>query len=216
MRPLLAKALGCAATLAAAAALSGALAPAGAAQQGCIAPDLLGVSLAKARHALAASGCALQLRQLPGHGHFVTPSSPDERQLVGAQRPPRGARAQSVTLWLKPLCSQTAAPGPETPGPTTEGGPTELVAGLFLKGGPLRLGPRCRHPSTAGGTLTVATTSGEIVASRTVTAGGFAVFPLKPGRYVVTGSTGASRPQPQHATVTAKHLTRLNLVAPLP
>jgi hypothetical protein len=182
-------------------------------QQGCIAPDLVGVSLAKARHALSASGCGLQLRQLPGHGHFVTPAGPDERQLVGAQRPARGAHTRAVTLWLEPLCSQAAQPGPESRGPESEKGPTEIVAGLFLEGGPLRLGPRCRRAMTAAGTVTVATLSGQPVASRSVGAGSFAVFPLKPGRYVVSGTIGSATPAPRQVTVVARRETRLNLVS---
>ncbi len=205
-----------------ASAVAGAALPSATSAQskGCIAPDVVGVSLAMARDTLNASGCSLQLRQLPAHGHFVTPSEPDKRQLVGSQRPGKGARTSGVTLWLKPLCSQPAEPGPETVGPSSEKGPTELIAGLFLDGGPLRLAARCKPAKTAGGTLTVATSSGQVVAQRAVRPGSYGVFPLKPGSYVVSGTLGgassAAQPRPRQVKVLAKHSTRLNLVVSIP
>jgi len=218
MRPALPRPVPLAVPLVLGAVASGALpATTSAEQHDCVAPEVVGVDLAMARQALSASGCATQIRQLPGHGRFVTPSAPDERQLVGKQRPDGGAHTQGVTLWLEPLCRQAAAPGPESRGPSSEKGPTELIAGLFLEGGPLQTSPRCRQASTAGGTLTIATTEGQLVASRTVRPGSFGVFPLRPGRYVVSGSLGAGgpEPQPRQVTVAAHRATRLNLVAPI-
>src|SRR5947209_5600716 len=87
-----------------------------AARGDCVAPHLLGVSLSEARHTLAASGCAVKIRQLPAHGRYVTPSSPDGRQLVGRQSPSAGSHSQAVTVWVKPLCAQSALPAPMTQG----------------------------------------------------------------------------------------------------
>ena len=184
-------------------------------QAGCIAPDVVGVSLAQARGALHASGCSVRLQQLPAHGEFVTPSSADPRQLVGSQSPGSGSRTGTVTVRLRPLCSQPSQPGPEHRGPTSNNGPAELVAGLFLRGGPLRTSPHCRRGSPAEGTLTIATPGGEVIARRAVRSGHYGVFPLKPGRYVLTAApTGETTPPaPQPVTIAARRTTHLNLVA---
>ena len=86
----------------------------------CVAPDVVGVNLAMARQALGASGCAVTVRQLPAHGSYVTPASPDGRQLVGSPAPVAGDRSRAVTVWVKPLCAQPANPGPEATGAGSE------------------------------------------------------------------------------------------------
>jgi hypothetical protein len=200
---------------------AGALAGATAAEAGpssCIVPNAVGVNLAMARQALTASGCAVELRQLPPHGQFVTPAGPDSRQLVAAQSPSPGSRAARVTLSLQPLCAQPASPGPDVRGPVSSSGSTELVAGLFVQGGPIRTAARCRRGVSAAGTLTVSTVYGRVVLRHTVRAGRFAVFPLKPGRYVISGSVAsasntAAQAQQETVTIAPKHTTRLNLVA---
>jgi hypothetical protein len=182
----------------------------------CIAPDVVGVQLAMARHALEASGCTVQARQLPAHGQFVTPAGPEAQQLVAAQSPRPGSRTGQVTISLKPLCAQPAEPGPDVRGPISSRGPSELVAGLFLQGGPVRTAAHCRHGTSVAGTLTVSAPDGRLVAHRTVRAGRFAVFPLKPGRYTLLGSVavpGGPVPQPEQVTIARSRTTRLNLVA---
>ncbi len=207
----------------AALATSGVLPSAGGAKQageGCVAPDVVGVNLAMARRALNASGCGVAVRQLPGHGPYVTPSGPDGRQLVDRQSPAGGGRTRAVTLFLEPLCAQPAQPGPKHDGAEQRRGPTELVAGVYLQGGPLRTSARCRNALPEGGTLTVSSSAGNVLASRRVREGHFAVFPLAPGSYVLAGSVsraGARLSVPATAfTIAARRTTRVNAVVVLP
>jgi len=206
-------------------ALTAAALPAGGGAQAaggaCVAPDVVGVSLAMARRALGDSGCAVTVRQLPAHGSYVTPASPDGRQLVARQRPAAGGRSQGVTVWVKPLCAQPANPGPPRRGPLSEKGPTELIAGLYLQGGPLQTSQSCRRGSSAAGTVTVSTAAGKLIARRSVRAGRFVIFPLAPGSYVVAGTlagkAGRSAQLPSaQVTLGARRTTRLNLVASIP
>jgi hypothetical protein len=190
---------------------------AGAARTGCIAPDVVGVSFASARGALTSSGCEVQVRQLPGHGLLVAPASPDGRQIVASQSPRAGGRTSGVTVWLKPLCAQPTWPGPAERGPTTSSGPAELVAGLFLFGGPLVTAPQCRLGTPSAAVLTVTSASGKLVAKRSVRAGHFGVFALKPGEYELggtsSGAPGGRQARPERLTILARHTTRLNLLA---
>ena len=192
-----------------------------AARAGCTAPDVVGVNLAMARRALGDSGCAVRIRQLPGHGSYVTPSSADGRQLVARQSPGAGARSQAVTVWVKPLCAQPANPGPAERGPHARKGPTELIAGLYLQGGPLLRNPSCRRASPEAGTVTVSTPAGKVIARREVRAGHFGIFPLPPGPYVVGGTFAGQGGHPaqlpsEPVTLAARRTTSLNLVATIP
>jgi hypothetical protein len=212
--PLALAALATGGTLPAAA---GGAKPAG---EGCVAPDVVGVNLAMARRALSSSGCGVTVRQLPGHGSFVTPSGPDGRQIVARQSPGGGGRTSSVTVFLEPLCAQPAQPGPKHAGAEQRRGPTELVAGLYVEGGPLQTSPHCRNALPQGGTLTVSSSAGEIVASRRVRDGHFAIFPLAPGSYVLAGSLsragGRLDVPPTGFTIAARRTTHVNTVAVLP
>jgi hypothetical protein len=208
--------------LALAAVASGALVPASTAADqaasGCRSPDVVGVSLAMARHVIGASGCQVVIHQLPAHGRFVTPDGADDRQLVARQSPGPGGRTSAVTVSLRPLCSQPAEPGPAVIGPISRPGPTELVAGLFREGGPPRLMPNCRTGSPAGGVLTISSASGRVIAHRTVKPGKYGVFPLAPGSYTVSGTTGDTangapiRLGPVPVEITRRHTSRLNIV----
>ncbi len=185
---------------------------------GCVAPEVVGVDLSMARGALQASGCNVVVRQLPAHGDYVTPSSPDTRQLVGSQSPGAGSHASTVTISLRPLCAEPTLPGPETRGPSSSGGPTELIVGLFLEGGPVVTAPQCKRGVPSPGVVTVTTASGQPVAQRTVRGGRFGVFPLKPGHYLISGSFSSSSAAgalagPQAVTISAHRTTRLNVVA---
>jgi hypothetical protein len=149
----------------------------------------------------------------------VTPSGPDGRQIVASQTPAAGGHTGAVTVSLKPLCAQSAQPGPDMRGPTSSQGPTELVSGMFLAGGPTVTSPRCRHGVPSGGLLTVTAANGQVVARREVRSGRFGVFPLKPGAYVLAGTISGSavgrRLPPQPVNVAAHRTTFLNLVAPV-
>jgi hypothetical protein len=171
-----------------------------------------------ARHVIGASGCHVVIHQLPAHGHFVTPEGADARQLVAGQSPGPGGRTSAVTVSLRPLCSQPSDPGPEVTGPTSRSGPTELIAGLYREGGPLQLASRCRTANPVGGTITISSASGRLITHRTVKPGKFGVFPLPPGGYTVSGSTGDTangipiQLGPESIKVTRHHTSRLNIV----
>jgi len=185
-------------------------------RRACVAPDVVDVRLARAREVLLASGCAVGTRQMPaGGGDLFTPPSPDGRQMVGAQSPGAGARTGSVTVSLRPLCSQPAAPGPDTRRASVAKGPTELVSGLFVEGGPLRISPRCRHGEPSPGVLTVMRTDGTTISTRSVRAGRYGVFPLKPGSYLISGALAGKGSAPATAlpvTVAAHSTTHLDIV----
>jgi hypothetical protein len=207
---------------------TGAVLPAaGGAEPGnqCVVPDVVGVNLAQARRALEASGCEVSVSQLAPHGNYVTPANADNRQLIRRQRPAAGSRARTVTVFAAPLCAQPAYPGPPTPpgrGARSSHGPTELVAALYLQGGPLRTSPHCRRGTPSAGTVVVSTPDGTTLVRHQVRAGKSAIFPLAPGRYLVGGTipAGASNGAVQVAavpvTITTRRTTRLDVVAPVP
>jgi hypothetical protein len=71
-------------------------------------------------------------------------------------------------------------------------GPTELVTGIYLEGGPLVLfsAPRCAHRAgmPSAGTITVSgRPGGGVVATQAVGDGRLAKIPLPPGSYTITG-----------------------------
>lgn len=145
----------------------------------CRVPHLTGLTVSEARRAASRARCSLRLS-----GHRVVAP---EIQTVAAQNPARDRRARLVTLRVNPLC-------PIEPGPSEviSVGPTELIAGLFLSGGPSfppRSEPICapqhlREPWA--GTITVLeANTGASVADETVARGDHATIPLAPGTYTV-------------------------------
>ncbi len=211
-----------AAPLVLAALAAGAILPAAGgadAQGGCVVPDVVGVNLAQARHALEASGCQMSVSQLPPHGSYVTPSTAQDRQLIRRQQPAAGSHASAVKVFAAPLCAQPALPGPPGHGPRSSGGPTELITALYLKGGPVRTTPYCRRGTPSAGTVIVSTPDGRTLVRRQVRSGNSAVFPLSPGRYLVGGtvagnaSSGPVQVATVPVTITARHTTQLDVVA---
>jgi hypothetical protein len=98
-----------------------------------------------------------------------------------------------MTVWLNPLCNREAAHGPEFNEPLVTQGPTELVSGFFLVGGPddRRFSdPGCKRPvpPPGAGTVEVTNASGEVVATQTSTSGHFVEIPLPAGSYTITGT----------------------------
>lgn len=87
----------------------------------------------------------------------------------------------------------TDCPHPSVPVPPNEpvyrAGPTELVSGLYIQGGPVP--PRPCQPEPRGpyaGRITVASAkTGHTVASQSVADGHLAHIRLGPGRYTVSG-----------------------------
>ena len=111
-----------------------------------------------------------------------------ERQLPAADR-----RSASVTVWLNPFCFGSAAYGPGLEEPVVRPGPTELVSGFYLDGGPLVRfsdpGCRRREPSPEAGVVEVFNaTTGALLTTQTSTGGHFVEMPLPPGSYKLLGT----------------------------
>jgi hypothetical protein len=113
-------------------------------------------------------------------------------QTVERQSPARGERSAEVTVWLNPLCHGSAAYGPGFSEPVLTSGPTELVSGFYLDGGPLASfsDPGCKRPAPppGAGTVEVTTAGGALVGTETSTYGQFVTIPLPAGSYAVTGT----------------------------
>jgi hypothetical protein len=152
---------------------------------GCHVPRLTGLTLSVARERAARAHCKLRLK-----GAALEQA---EVQTVERQSPGRGGRSSRVTLWLNPFCRREAAYAPELKEPLVTRGPTELVSGFFLVGGPddRRFSdPGCKlpAPSPGAGTVEVTNASGEVVATQTSTSGHFVDIPLPAGSYTITGT----------------------------
>ncbi len=97
-------------------------------------------------------------------------------------------------MWLNPFCHREAAYGPGFKEPLITSGPTELVSGFFLVGGPddRRFSdPGCKLPAPPPGAGTVEVTSsatGAVVATQTSTDGKFVEIPLPAGSYTIAGT----------------------------
>jgi hypothetical protein len=150
----------------------------------CRIPRLSGVVVGVARERAAKAGCHVRLAGAPVSDATV--------QTVRRQSPHAGSHGRYVTLWVNRLCSGSLT-GPDLNEPLLKAGPTELISGLYIVGGPLELRsePQCTA-HTGGpvpGTITVRDpASGSVVASQTVTGRQLATIPLPPGTYVVDGT----------------------------
>lgn len=151
----------------------------------CRVPRLTGLVVAVARRDVAKAGCRLRLQ-----GARVQAA---EIQTIARQIPRAGQRARLITAWVNPLCVGQGANGPPSGEPILAPGPSELVTGLFVAGGPLVLtsAPSCVfRPGVPGpGTITITDpATGAVIATSTVVAGQLATFPLPPGTYTISGT----------------------------
>jgi hypothetical protein len=151
----------------------------------CHVPRLTGLSVTAARRRAASAGCRLRVK-----GSVVEEAT---IQTVARQSPDRNKRSATVTVWINPLCRREADYGPELKEPVLTPGPTKLVSGFFLVGGPLGRGfstPGCKlpPPPPGSGSVDVLNASGAIVASETSAPGRFVEIPLAPGSYTVVGT----------------------------
>ncbi|HEV2980813.1 MAG TPA: carboxypeptidase-like regulatory domain-containing protein [Solirubrobacteraceae bacterium] len=97
------------------------------------------------------------------------------------------------------------AEGPRGGEPRITSGPTELVSGFFLNGGPHRFysSPGCRRPEPLPGAGTVRVlnpATGALVATATSTDGHFVTIPLPAGSYTIAGTFGDATVNGRHAT----------------
>jgi hypothetical protein len=91
------------------------------------------------------------------------------------------------------LCPVPAAPGPPRGEPFLRPGPTTLISGLYLVGGPLvrRAAPRCSSivGTPSGGTITVTDRRTGVTVARAIVRGGkLAKIGLRAGTYTITGT----------------------------
>jgi hypothetical protein len=179
----------------------------------CTAPAVAGLTEQVAARRVRLAGCRLRLRGARLKQATV--------QTVAAQTPGAGTSATVVTLRLNPDCVGPAAAGP----PHDQGsrpGPTELITGLFIEGGPVQMysTPGCRQPpgTPVAGTIDVLDrASRQVVRTRTIHRGRYVTFRLAPGRYLVQGSLGhdnATIASP--VTIRAGFTTRQYTVEPVP
>ena len=153
----------------------------------CRIPRLKSLVLSVARERAAKAGCTIRL----AGAHVEAP----EVQTIRRQTPREGRHGRFVTVWVNPVCNGSAAGGPGISEPLITAGPTELISGLYIVGGPLRLWsePRCtpRPGEPGAGIVTVRDpANGVVVASQTVTRGHLATIPLAPGTYSIQGTFG--------------------------
>jgi hypothetical protein len=188
---------------------------AGAASPRCSSLHLQGATVAKAKQRAGHAGCELSLR-----GAKVTTAGV---QTIARTR----TRGATITAWVNALCRAMGAPGPGIAEPTVTPGPTELVSGLFLDGGPLERvsAPDCSkiHGTPLGGTIAVRNSAGAVVSTQTVAEGHFATFALSPGTYAVAGTFANARRDekpieslPRSVTITAGNTVRADVVVGIP
>lgn len=128
-----------------------------------------------------------------------------------------------------------AAPGPPASEPKTTPGPTELVSGLYVAGGPHRFVsvPDCSKIAgiPGAGTITVRNPQelgapknelGPLVATQTVSRGQLAQIHLQPGTYAVQGTFGDAVVNGVHpvsmpitVTIAAGRTVRADVVLPI-
>jgi hypothetical protein len=158
----------------------------------CRSPRLIGATVAEAIQKADRAGCVLQAREAHG-GAPVTLNRSREvlERVIARQAPAPGHPTHTITVWLRPPCYQSADPGPPSGEPLVKPGPTSLISGLFLDGGPLARRGTCAKGTPSPGTIEVLDTNTDVVvASQTVEAGKLADIRLAAGTYLVRGTFG--------------------------
>lgn len=190
-------------------------------------PQLTDLTLAKARLLAARSGCRIRVAGAPIHGpsgQRVRVFGSEDQRRIARQAPQPGARGKSIDVWLVAECAEMGAPGPPAGEPFVTAGPTELVSGLYIAGGPFEIFPgRCRHGTPGAGTIAVIDqASGATVASATITKGHLATIPLAPGTYTIDGTfadatvNGVPIKSSLSITIPAATTVRQDIVASVP
>lgn len=145
----------------------------------CSVPNLTGLTVVEAETSAARAGCKLKVKGAPLERAEV--------QTVAWQSPEAAQSAESVTIWINPFCATSAEVSPGVPGPTATPGPTGLVSGFYLDGGPLRLfsSPGCSRPEqpSGAGSVEVLNESGTLVATGTSEYGHLVEIQLPAGTY---------------------------------
>lgn len=127
-------------------------------------------------------------------------------QTVQRQSPLAGGHGSRVSVWINPFCSGSAATPPQIAEPKVTPGPTELVSGFYLDGGPLRRfstqGCRRPEPMSGGGTVQVLNpATGAVLATGQAGVGHLVEIHLAAGAYTAVGTF-------ENAVVNGAHATR--------
>ncbi len=158
--------------------------PAARVASACHVPRLTGLTLRVARERAGHAGCTLRV-----NGSAIKQAG---IQTIERQSPAVGGRSSSVAVWLNRLCFGSAAYGPAFKEPVITPGPTKLVSGFYVVGGPLARfsDPGCKRPapSPQPGTVEVMNASGTVVVTQTSTDGRFIEVLLPAGSYTLTGT----------------------------
>jgi hypothetical protein len=143
----------------------------------CSVPNLTGLTVLQAEAGAARAGCKLRVEGAPLNDAGV--------QTVARQSPEAAQSAESVTVSVNPVCTASAEMPPTVSGPTP--GPTGLVSGFYLDGGPLEVfsNPGCSRPEqpSGAGSVEVLNESGTLVATGTSEAGRPLEIRLPAGTY---------------------------------
>jgi hypothetical protein len=187
------------------------------ARSACDVPKLTGLTLRAARARAIHAGCTLRLLD-------VQPPGARASQRVVQQVPTAGVSARPIRVWLAPRCPKpgpTALPAHE---PLLTVGPTELISGFYVVGGPAFPPWICpRVPEPLADTVTVIDpASGMTMGSATVGQGQLAVIPLPPGTYTIRAAPAtpvnnlAPRTSDQTVTIPAGMSVREDFIAAVP
>jgi hypothetical protein len=150
----------------------------------CHAPRLTGLTVTVARRHANVAGCDVRLvgakLQVP------------QIQTIRTQNVRPGRVTRVVTLSVNPLCSGAADNGPPAGEPIIKPGPTELISGLFIEGGPplLRSAPHCKVAAekSSPGWITVTNAAGTVIVYKMeLTTGQLLHVKVPAGRYAITG-----------------------------
>lgn len=184
----------------------------------CRVPNLVGLTLSEARVRAGQSGCAVRTRDVQGPG-------PRPQQRIVQQAPLAGHRAHAISVWLVPRCPKPGPTAPLTHEPSETAGPTELISGIYLSGGPATPPWVCpRVPAPSAGTISVVNpATGATVVNADVVQGQLATIPLAPGTYTIEGTDSdahsngiAMRAGPQTVTIPAGMTVRQDIFVSVP
>jgi hypothetical protein len=128
----------------------------------------------------------------------------------------------TVTLTVNPLCGGSALNGPPRGEPFITSGPTELISGLFIEGGPYveRSAPNCKESPerSSAGTITVTNAAGtDVIDNLQLSSGQLLYVKVPAGRYTVTGVVSDNlKVGPLVVSVPAGKTVRQDLTADVP
>ena len=188
-----------------------------AAATSCHAPRMTGLTVSAARNRAHVAGCRLRFVGAAIRMPTI--------QTIHTQSVRPGQSARLVTLDVNPLCEGSGAPGPPLGEPIIKSGPTELITGLFIEGGPLieRSAPNCKAlvGKSSAGTITVTNSVGTVFANNVALSAGQLLYLNVPvGVYTVSGVIGGgnfvSKVGPITVNVGADQIVRQDLVLPVP